>query len=716
MQASNADFWSDHLRQVLERYDESLLRLVCDKLFKPRNQWPAAELIERCVSTVGNAAVIDRRLQGHAPAGRRLLAVIGHSQQPLWKLSSLMEVSATLDATADIRHVLALLEGGLLYPELPQSASRLRSFEQWLSHGAAGQPFVFAHPQVTIRALGDDLGLPECPGQTIATGGIHEADGLEWPLRLAVIWQQVAGGPLRRTQQGDFFKRDLDRLRADPILSSPPADHLAELPDAGLLAVELALLHGLLVERDGELLAAVPPPEPQEGIAAMLSALWSELPRLETWDPHQGWHNLSASGNPFASAGLLALLLLSRMPADSWADPNEVEGWILDHHPYWRRSDKSHSTQTVVAVPARRTVSGSLKTFLLGFAYQLRLLQAAKDADGEWVVRLSPLSRGLLGIGKAPAASPAYPQTLTVQPNLEIIVYRQGLNPGLIARLSQFAVWKNLGAACTLQLQPESVYRALESGQTFETIQQTLDRHGMRPTPTAVIESLRTWANKRERLSVYPAATLFEFASADDLNEALARGLPGIRVADRLAVVVDEAAIDFRHFRLTGTRDYGLQPEKCIDVADDGVTLTIDMSKSDLLLETELQRFAELSERGAANGRRQYRLTPASLAVVRDGGYGLQALEDWFLQRTGKMLSPAARLLLLGSRQPPVELRRQLVMHVSDSEIADGLMQWPQTRGLILARLGPTALAVADDKVDELRSRLLEVSVALRAE
>jgi hypothetical protein len=308
------------------------------------------------------------------------------------------------------------------------------------------------------------------------------------------------------------------------------------------------------------------------------------------------------------------------------------------------------------------------------------------------------------------------------------------LTPGLIARLSQFATWKSLGSACTLQLGPETVYRALESGQSFETIRQTLEQHGMRALPPAVVESLRTWANKRERLGVYPSATLFEFASADELNEALARGLPGTRLADRLVVVVDEGAVDFRHFRLTGTRDYGLPPEKCIDVADDGVTLHVDVTKSDLLLETELQRFAELSDRAsearpsgsgqmaplpngrgspAATGRRQYRLTPASLAAVRDNGFNLQILEDWFLQRTGQPLSPAARLMLTGWRMTAPELRRELVLHVPDREVADGLMQWPETRMLIAARLGPTALAIAEENAEELRQRLAALGVNL---
>src|SRR5205807_7641812 len=122
-------------------------------------------------------------------------------------------------------------------------------------------------------------------------------------------------------------------------------------------------------------------------------------------------------------------------------------------------------------------------------------------------------------------------------------------------------------------------------------------------------------------------------------------------------------------------------------------------SRSDLLLETELPRFAVPLDR-AANGRRQYRLTPASLAAARDGGMSVPQMEAWFTQRTGGPLSPAARLLLGGAHAPAPQLKRHLVLHVATPELADGLVQWPETRALIEERLGPTALAVAEENIE----------------
>src|SRR5439155_6781522 len=165
--------------------------------------------------------------------------------------------------------------------------------------------------------------------------------------------------------------------------------------------------------------------------------------------------------------------------------------------------------------------------------------------------------------------------------------------------------------------EPGSVYRALEMGESMSSIVQLLEGHGMKGLPSAVLDSLKTWSSKRERISVYAAGAIFEFASAAEMNEAIARGLPAQRLTDRLAIVANEKEIEYKHFRLTGTRDYTLPPERCVDVEADGVTLSVDLARSDLLLETEMQRFADLIGADGLPGRRYYSLTPASIAAAR---------------------------------------------------------------------------------------------------
>src|SRR5262245_14714430 len=118
MPPTDPSLWSDRLRRTLQRYDEPLLRQVVGRLCRPRNQWPVGELIERSLAAVQNAAVLDRRLGELGPAGRQLLALIGHSCQLRWPVGNLVELLVALGQPDGLQPVLALLQAGLLYPDL----------------------------------------------------------------------------------------------------------------------------------------------------------------------------------------------------------------------------------------------------------------------------------------------------------------------------------------------------------------------------------------------------------------------------------------------------------------------------------------------------------------------------------------------------------------------------------------------------------------------
>jgi hypothetical protein len=726
--------WSEHLQRNLELYEEPLLRQVAARLIKPRNQWPADDLIKRMVEAAGNAAIVDRRLREAVPAGRQLLAMIDHSRRPCWHAGQLIELLAALGSDDPLAVLLSLLENGLLYLELAGIASpvhehapkyisrapqRCKAFTDWFTQATAGRLLICAHPSVSRRAATERLPLPDLSraasgrGEPSANGQgvqrvdeaatvVREADGLEWLLRLAIVWQQVRAAPLRRTQQGDFFKRDQDRLRSDALLASQPADALMELPDPGLLAVSLALKQALLGEADGQLTASAFPRSWHDGLADALLGQWLALLEMDTWNASDGWGS-ARTANPYPTAYLLALLLLGQVPPGRWCRAEAVVRWVEDHHPYVRPAQGR---------PRKKgdDFSAALRGFLLGLAYPMRLIQAIADGDGSWLVRLSRLGRWLLGQAEAPPL-PCFPQTLLVQPNLEILVYRQGLTPDLLTRLTRFARWRTLGAACSMQLEPETVYAALEAEESFESILHTLQCYGIKPPPPAVIDSLRTWSQKRERITVYPVALILEFLNAGDLDAALARGVPAVRLGPQLAVLPQETDIDYRHFRLISNRDYTLPPERCVIVGEDGVTLSVDWNHSDLLLESELGRFAAEAE--TEGSVRVFRLTPASVRRGRELGLTLEDLQGWFLCRCDQPLTAAARLLFSGPDTASAVSRLLSVVQVADFEVADGLLQWPATRGLVHERLGPTALVIAAENLPLLAERLKELGIRL---
>jgi hypothetical protein len=89
----------------------------------------------------------------------------------------------------------------------------------------------------------------------------------------------------------------------------------------------------------------------------------------------------------------------------------------------------------------------------------------------------------------------------------------------------------------------------------------------------------------------------------------------------------------------------------------------------------------------------------------------LGALETWFQQRAGQLLTPAALLFFNANQSEPSKLKKLLVLTVETEETAEGLMQWPATRELIHDRLGPQALVVEEEMVQKLLAKLAEIGL-----
>jgi hypothetical protein len=686
--------WADRVRAALTRYDETLLRAVAGRLFKPRSQWPVEDLIDRVVETLNNPPVIDRRVKDFPPAGRTLLAAVGLSRCPDWSVGQLLALLAALGHTEGAAPVLQLLDNGLAFPILPDEARPIRSWEDWLGTDPTTARLMVPTP-VADRAAREGVSLPQLPGKKFDPRPVHSADGLEWFLRLGVVWQQLRAVPVRLTQSNTLFKRDLMRLQADPLLDAPLPEPTGELPEAGVLAMQLGTASGLFVTDGGELRAGSFPASWDAGLGPAVAGLWAALPGVSQWDPVRGYL-LVEGGEPFATVTLAAMLLLAAQPDGVWTHPAELAEFLAPRHPGWlatlgRGAEESEDW---------------IERMALGWAVPLKLLDAAQDGEGWWI-RLSPLGRHLLSGSPAPVADHAFPHGLVVQPNGDVVAYRQGLTPGLIAKLSRFADWKMIGPACTLGLSAESVYRGLESGLTLSDILTVLQQHSAHPVPANVRDLIRRWAGKRERITVHTAATLLEFNTPADLEAALARGLVSQKITDRIGLADGE--VEYRHFRLLGNRDYETKPQKCLTFAPDGVTFAVDVSASDLLLEAELSRLAERVD--GEGPERKYRITPATARAVREQGFSLTELEQWCVSRSGFPLSPAARLLFAGSGGMSAEVRTRLVVTLPNEVVTDGVCQWPATADLLDERLGPCAVAVSDENLSALLTNLKAVGV-----
>ncbi len=246
-------------------------------------------------------------------------------------------------------------------------------------------------------------------------------------------------------------------------------------------------------------------------------------------------------------------------------------------------------------------------------------------------------------------------------------------------------------------------------------------------------EALRTWSDRRERITYHAAATLIEFATSEDLEQGLklwpAESRPPVRIAERLLLVEDESSIPFQRFRLAGSRDYRRAPDACLEVEPDGVTLTLDLARSDLLIDAELSRFtveqpsastsssASPSE-SPGNPRRRFLVSPATLARAAENGLSPALLAHWYMKRTGAETPPAVRLLLLAAsgRTPPLTARRPLILHAPSAQWLDGLLQHPATSAHLGERLGPTTAVVPDESLEAFRRALTGLGLSLDVE
>ena len=675
-------------RAALQRYDQTRLMMIhrlsggaeVGASHKIRPDWVVERLSEHRIA---------ERLLSDLPTGSKIaLGLFALTESYSWSAPGLHLALGTLGVEPDAA-IHPLLERGLLAFRDPEAAPNPAP-ARFLAHPAA------INAARTLTPEGDP------PGPAGPVRQVRESDGLEPIIRMAAVWQRVAESPLRQTIQRTFFKRDRERIEDDPVIAGPISDAFEPLPDMALLWIELARSVGLLADEPGT-----------DRIIAASPGFWSEnavhLPQMiaTRWLGLRNWHE---QGGMIAESSLVeptlpylrpvAMLWLARGAEDDWMALEDLAAHLDSLAPGWHYPTLSPSRQS----PPSPDRAGVLASILLGPAYQLGLVRTAEEiSGGRRVVQLTPLGRYVMALGPPPPGRTTFDHFLFVQPNFEVIAYRQGLTPALIGEFSRFARWTQIGSALELKLTPESIYQGLEGGLTPDAMTDRLAKHSQRAIPPSVADAVNTWASRRERVTYHASATLVEFANDEDLLRAVAEwpiasGSTGpIRISDRLLLVEDPNTIPFARFRLAGQRDYRRAPDPCVEVEADGVTLDLDLGRSDLLVDAELARFAD--ELSPDQTRRRFRVSAASLARAReDAGLTSSSLSRWFLQRTGEALPAAIRLLLYAvtPKVDPIEVSRPMVLTVPDPDLLDGLHQHPDTSPYLGDRLGPTSAIVRE--------------------
>lgn len=708
--------------------------------FRIRPRGNAEEITEHLDD---QAAVLA--LFGRLPNGSRLaLGLYGLTESTSFSVAGL-SVALRILETEPAPAIERLLELGLLAADPDSSTGPVEEFGEVLDSRDPLRVFLRVHPAVpkTIRTTRPEGLLPVSVGPIVQ---VREPDGLEAVIRLAALWQRVGAEPLRQTQQGVLYKRDSDRIDLDPVLSAPIADSFVALPDSPSLWLALARRVGLIkLDAGGERLLAADP------------EFWTEnefhLPQMiaTSWLALQNWHELQSGSKAVNQAESAAayirpalLLWLSTLAEAEWVALEDLAGRLTAHWPAWVRlslnvepDESSRQAPRPVArgrsrartdLSPRPKAVGILEAILLGAAYPLGLIRTGEEASTKRrVVQLSALGRYVLAAGPTPPPRPAFEQFLFVQPNFEVIAYRQGLTPQLVGRLSRFAWWTQIGSALELKLSRESIVFGLDRGAKPKWMLETLTRHSQHPLSRGVVDAITNWAERRERVIFYAATTLIEFGSQTDRDRALELWppddeVPPVPVAERFLLVEADRAVPYARLRLTSSRDYRRPPEVCVAVERDGVTLALDPARADLLVDAELAHFADplpmpepaLAHRPVSTGRR-FQISGASLQ--RGIGHRTDAsqLSEWFERRTGEKIPPAVQLLLAArsSRAARIKAARLVVLTLPNPVLLEGLRQHPATTDFVGERLGPTSVAIPEHQVASLQKALKELGITL---
>jgi hypothetical protein len=707
--------------------------------FRIRSSGNADEITDHLDQRAAVQALIGRL----APPSRIALCLFGLTESTSFSVAGLSHALRILGAEP-APAIEKLLELGLLAVDPGPESGMVDEFSEVLESRDPLRVRLRVHPAVLkgVRTARPAERLPTADGPI---GQIREPDGLEAILRLAALWQRVGAEPLRQTGQGALYKRDRDRIDLDPVLKAPIADSFIQLRDAPALWLALARRVGLIeLEAEGDRMLAAPPDfwtENEFHLPQMIATGWLNLQTGYEAQAEADSVDEADSAIPYLRVALL--LWLSTLADSEWVALDDLDSFLSARSAGWNRlslradaptgnaltrrgATGSGRTRPRQEAGARHKPSGVLESILLGAAYPLGLIRAGEETStGRRVVQLSSFGRYVLAVGPAPPPRPAFEQFLFVQPNFEVIAYRQGLTPQLVGRLSRFVWWSQIGSALELKLSRESIVHGLELGSKPEWMIETLTRHSQRPLSRGVIDAINNWAERRERVIVYAATTLIEFGSETERDRALELWPSGeeaapIAVAARFLLVEDDRSVPFDRLRMTSSRDYRRPPEVCVTVEPDGISLTLDPARADLLVDAELAQFADptdVPERnpGGAAAARRFTISIGSLRRGMSRGMSPIRLRDWFERRTGGGIPPSVQLLMTAkaSRLGPLKAARMVVLTVHEPELLNGLKQHPATSPFLGESLGPTSVAIPEDQVAPLQRVLKELGISL---
>ncbi len=315
-----------------------------------------------------------------------------------------------------------------------------------------------------------------------------------------------------------------------------------------------------------------------------------------------------------------------------------------------------------------------------------------RDKAARPCFRLTDLGRAVFGAPDLDIAPvEPEPQFLTVQPNLEILVYLDQAAASLVCHLAQFTSHGAGGQVRTFTLARETVYGALESGLTLDGIESFLSQHSRTPVPDNVTRMLAEWAGKREALVLRTDVTLACRPTGKAVPKGRAIG-DGMTLLPKMSDA--KAKKDYPKWSIMNHRTV----PRTWTVTELGQLRDADMNS------LSYQRLAEMADRGKAG----WQLTPASITRARQQGVTVDRIIDWLHDHLRHDLPPLLEMAIRNwtGRTQAFSGKVQL-LQVVDPAAREAILGSATFEPLLAAHIPPDWFVVHDAKAAEVK-RLLK--------
>jgi hypothetical protein len=278
---------------------------------------------------------------------------------------------------------------------------------------------------------------------------------------------------------------------------------------------------------------------------------------------------------------------------------------------------------------------------------------------------------------------------LLIQPNFDVIVYLDQLSS-----LEPFLALdcKSLDKqTATYTITRNSIYRALQLGLDSQQVLDLLQKNSVMPLPANVIQSIKDWAGRRERLQVTAKTTLLEYHNTAERDAALPKHTGARAVGQRFLLVGQAPAKTVVH-------RYDQAPARTIAFGQDGAFHLL--GGVDLLTRSLLTQLCQ-----PHNGRYVF-----LQSALQKRSFTPELREAFFARVQGTVPVHVYALLEIWQQKQPAPNIGQI--EVFQHPLAKSLANHPSLKPCLDAALNDTTYLVKPNMSSTLRAILEQMGVS----